>query len=295
MGDFLGYSAIQRVFILQPSTGTASGTSTSHLVSHQIRAPLASRASMKIAENESPACQDRIFGTYSFYNDVNHSIEPALAPSFDIHNETFGFEKTFLDGNASFGLRVPFFQRTGGSGVSESDIGDLDLIFKYALINDCQCGNVLSLGLVVTVPTGPDYVTPAGVTIRDAVLQPFVGYIYTMEDFYFHGFTSLAVPTDSRDVTLLFLDNAVGYWVYRDNHCDALLTGIVPTVEGHVNIPLNHEGAFADPIGFSTQVDVTAGVHLVFHNADLAMGVVVPVAGPLPYTIEALAQFNLRF
>lgn len=56
---------------------------------------------LKIAENESPLPQDRVFLTYNYYSEVLDS---------DFHRETLGFEKTFLGGEASIGLRVPAFE-----------------------------------------------------------------------------------------------------------------------------------------------------------------------------------------
>ena len=39
-----------------------------------------------------------------------------------------------------------------------------------------------------------------------------------------HGFSSLLVPSDGRDVTVWFNDIGVGYWVYRDN--DGFINGV---------------------------------------------------------------------
>ena len=56
---------------------------------------------------------DRFFVTYNYFNNVH---APALRVQngfltqerigYDVHRETYGFEKTFLDGIASVGLRL---------------------------------------------------------------------------------------------------------------------------------------------------------------------------------------------
>jgi len=63
----------------------------------------------KIAKNESPRPTNRVFLTYNYFNDVTlgHPI-PDLQT--DLNREVIGFEKTFLNGDASVGLRLPFFQ-----------------------------------------------------------------------------------------------------------------------------------------------------------------------------------------
>lgn len=289
IGDLLGYSAERTVFINQGASGSAShGTTTARL-------PLATRAAFKVADFESPRPMDRVYLTYNYYNNVNHSINPPGVPSFDVHYETLGFEKTMLDGDASIGLRLPYVQLAGSGDIESTDIGDLSIVMKYALVNDPNTGDVLSGGVVLTVPTGPDFALASGSKLSDVIIQPWAGFIYNMEDIYLHGFTSLAVPTDSRDVTILFIDPAVGYWLYRDNSASGL-TGIVPTIEAHVDIPLNHRGADHTPIGFSDTVVLTGGVHFIVNNAaTLTLGASLPVTGPQPYDIEGFAGFNLRF
>jgi len=65
--------------------------------------------------------------------------------------------------------------------------------------------------------------------IHPALIQPFMGYLWKSGDFFLHGFESVMVPTDSRDVTVFFSDIGVGYWVYRGGK-ESFLTGLTPTV-----------------------------------------------------------------
>jgi hypothetical protein len=276
IGDFVSYE------FGSPSRSSGSGSGNTH-------APLIARGEFKVADNESPRPLDRVFLAYNFVNNVNGHITGG-APTLDLHLETLGFEKTFMDGAGSVELRLPIFQLTGDPTSSESDVGDLTFLVKYALLSDCRTANVVSAGLAVTVPNGPGFTTTVG-DIHSTLLQPFTGYLFNQDNLYFHGFASLVVPTNAKDVTLLFIDNGVGYWLYKGSDG----TGIAPTLEAHLNIPLNNEGAFHAPLGFSNEVIITGGIHFLFRNAVLTAGVAFPITGPEPYDVEAIAQFNYRF
>jgi hypothetical protein len=253
---------------------------------------------LKIVENESAAPQDRWYTTYNYYNDVDRRLNPAPAQE-NVHREIFGFEKTFLDGNASIGLRLPFYQEYGDDVGNRGLVGDLSVILKYAFLYNRECGNVLSGGLVVTAPTGADF-QPSGFgapVIHDTLLQPYVSGIYCFNrDFYAQAFSSVVVPTDSRDATLLDNDLGVGYFAYRNCGSGRWLTAVVPTVEVHVTTPLNHRGALTEPVGVSDLVDITLGTTLEFSSrAALTIGAAIPVVGPRPFDFEAEVQFNWRF
>jgi hypothetical protein len=241
----------------------------------------ATYSAFKIAENESPRPQDRLFATYNFYSNV--------LDTQDIHRQFVGFEKTFLEGNASLGLRVPFFQIDSASS-NTSDIDDLNVILKYALVNECDL--VLSTGLAFTLPTGPAYQPVIGDAKDVWVLQPFVGYYLGTGAWYVHGFSSVAVPTDDIAPTVLFNDIGIGYWLET---CHGPLTAIVPTFEVHVNTPLTHRSA-GDPERRSDSVDLTAGAHFVLGDS-LSLGAAgcTSVTGPKLFDFEVLLNLNWRF
>jgi hypothetical protein len=270
--------------------------------------PVPSLRAFKIADHESPAPLDRAYVAFNFFNDVSAATNRGL--DSDVHGqrvyrETFGLEKTLFDERASVGLRLPLNTLTGdsdipGLGGSSTDFGDLSIILKYAAWRSCESGDLVSVGLAVTAPTGPDafagshQVTP----LHSTTLQPFVGYIFNWGDFYLHGFTSIDVPTDSRDVTILYDDVGVGYHLYRAADPDQWLTGVVPTFEVHVNTPLNHRGSLrpGDAAGTPDVVDLTLGTWLEFGDrAKLGAAVVAPVTGPRPFDVEAIVHFELRF
>lgn len=252
------------------------------------------RGGFKIAENNSPRPLDRIYLGYNYYHNVYGGLIPN-AP--DVHRETIGFEKTFFDGDASFGMRLPFVQITGDGSIGENDIGNLTMFFKYAFLNDLDTGNILSAGLAVTVPTGSSFLPAGFPDINPTILQPYVGGICNFGDFYVHGFSSIAIPTDDDDVTSWFNDIGIGWFAYRAQEPDTLLTAIVPTVELHITTPLNHRGS--DGGGAIPGIDIvnlTAGVTFgIGENSAINLGVVTPLTGPKPFDVEGLVYFNFRF
>jgi hypothetical protein len=256
---------------------------------------LVARGAFKIADNESPRPQDRVFAFYNYFNDVNPSAtRTAGLGQTDVHREVAGFEKTFLDGDASIGLRAPVVQVAADPSIDHQGFGDLSVVFKYALLNDRQTGNVFSLGMVVTLPTGANFLPVGTPDIHDTLLQPYVGGIVQFGNFYLLGFSSIVVPTDARDVTFLANDLGIGYNAY--SNCGAFVSSITPTIEGHLTTPLTHRGSDTDPIGLPDIFDVTCAVRIgICDRASLGLGVVVPLTGPKPFDIEAQVQFNVRF
>ena len=284
-----------------------------------LRVPVPFDGGFKIAENESALPEDRVFAGYNFYSDVTGPPTPAslgqvdtvpttvggrpatvstvvpgvVAPAVNVHREVVGFEKTFLDKVGSIELRLPVLQLEGEDGFGGDGFGDLTAVLKFALLRDRQTGDVLAGGLAVTAPTGRGILIPGG-ELHPTLLQPFVGYLWSPGRFYLEGFTSLAVPTDSRDVTLLFNDVALGYVLYR-GPAGQVLSGVAPVIEAHVNTPLNHRGT-ADLVTFPDLVDLTGGVHLdLYGRSTLTLGAATPVTGPRVFDVEAIVQFNWRF
>jgi hypothetical protein len=250
-------------------------------------APIAvARGAFKVAENESPLPQDRVFLNYNYYNNVEKFA--------DVHRETAGFEKTFLNGDVSIGLRLPYFQVDGPNGTGDQEIDDLNVVVKAALLRDPVTLSALTTGLVVTAPTGPAGFTKTGEKIHPTLIQPFVGYMWDTGDLYLIGFTSLMAPTDRRDVTVLFNDVGVGYWLYRAAG-DGFLAGIVPTFEVHVNTPLSQRSD-QDPNKYADSVNLTTGCHFVLpRGSSLGVAIGTPVTGPKLFDFEGIVQFNWRF
>jgi hypothetical protein len=263
----------------------------------------------KIADNQSPRPQDRVFISFNYYNDLNYETNTRLgAPIRDmqVYREVFGFEKTFFDGNASIGLRMPLNSLTAvsplrGFGLGTTSVGNLDIFTKVILWQDTQTGSLVSGGLAVTTPTGPTPFAGAPrsvVGFQDAQIQPFLGFIWNRGRFYAQGFDSVSVATDPNDVTMYYSDLGFGYAAYTSRDSRAWLKAIVPTFETHVNVPLNHRGAlrFNDPAGTADMVDLTFGTNfLVGQRSLLSVALVEPITGPRPFNFEWAVFLNVWF
>jgi len=298
--------------------------------------PLITRGAFRISENESPLPTHRVYTTYNYFDNVTllpqPLSQPALVAPFQptvptgsssgafidnstlrlldvtptpgfqgrlnaVHREVFGIESPFLDGNASVGVRVPWVQQNGDPTLDSSHIGDVTVITKFALLNDRDGGNVFSVGLAVTAPTGMRLVTPDGHRITSTLLQPYLGYIVNFGQFYVQGFSSVVVPTDDQDTTLLCNDVGLAYRLYARGRCeDGLLRSVTPTLEGHLTTPLKNRGATHSPIGFPDVFITTGAVHVgLGQRSELTLGAAVPLTGPQLFDVEAIVQFNLRF
>jgi hypothetical protein len=269
-------------------TKSASGKSKA------TRLPLVGQGGFKIAENESPRPQTRVFLNYNYFNTVN----TLGGTNFGLHRETIGFEYAFMDNNASVGMRLPLLQKDSSGGVSVDGFGDLSVILKYAVINDCQTGNVLSGGLVVTAPTGREVRLADGTNLHGVLLQPWTGFIVNSDSFYAHGFGSVVIPTVSQDVTFASIDVGVGFKAYQcQANEDATIRAIIPTLESHIIVPLNHRGTSnTSGVGLSDQFIITAGVHMgIGNNAWFTVGGAMPYSGPRPESYELIGQLNFKF
>jgi len=248
------------------------------------------RGAYKISENESPVPQDRAFIGYNYYNNVQKVA--------DVHRETFGFEKTFLDGLMSIGVRVPAIQVDNDTGPADyGNFADLTIPFKCALITDPMSGSMLTAGIAVTAPTGPN---PTGIAVANGnlvevhstLLQPFVGYYVRSENFFVQGFHSLMTPTDNRDVTAMFNDVGIGYWLETNR---GLIRAVIPTIEVHFNTPLNLR-EMNDIPRYRDAVNLTSGATWVLgENVTLGGAIVVPVTGPKLFDFEAIANLNVFY
>jgi hypothetical protein len=279
-----------------PGPATLPGTSTLYKLT-----------GLKIADNQSPRPQDRFFYSFNYFDNLNASANKRLnlpIQNLQVYHQLFGLEKTFLDGNASIGFRVPLntisFRSTDPNlrGGSSTAPGDMSIFTKYALYSDDR-GNLISLGLQVTVPSGPGGFggNKRYSYFRDTQIQPFLGFIFARDRFYLQGFSSVNVPTMSQDVTLYFNDLAMGYFVYRADDPNRLLTAIVPLAEVHVTTPLNHRGFSATDLAATPDiVNMTFGTNVVMRQrAVLTAAYVTPVTGPKPFNAEFVLLFNLWF
>lgn len=259
----------------------------------------------KMADNQSPRPLDRVYVAFNFFDDLNVG-NPSFAGLRDvrIYREYFGIEKTFFDGNASINLRLPVNSISArgtlpGLGGSSTAVGDLSILAKFALWQDRTSGDIVSAGMGIGTPTGPSAF--AGASYARApnppFVQPFVGFIKTFGYFYTQGFTAIDVPFDSNVVTMYYNDLAMGYY-FRAPDPDWLITAVAPSMEVHVNTPLNHRGGFSsnDPSATVDSVNLTFGLTAVTQQRTMiSVGLVEPVTGPRPFSGELVVLVNFFF
>lgn len=262
----------------------------------------------KITDDQSPKPIDRIFITSDYFNNLYGHINEHDGNGLrnvQAFQEILGFEKTFFDGLTSVGMRLPINTLTASSpypgiGGSNTSLGNMTFFAKGVLWEDEETGNLISNGLAITTPNGPGSFAgaPYANGIRDAQIQDFVGYIWRRDRFYLQGFETIDVPTSANDVTLLYTDAAIGYFVYQDQDPNATVSYMAPTLEFHLNTPLNHRGAyrFNDPFGTPDTASFTFGWNMLFGRRSLfSLGFVEPITGPRPFNFELLLQFNYFF
>jgi hypothetical protein len=269
---------------------------------------------MKIAENQSPQPQDRIFYSFNYYSNLNASIDKKFDTpinNLQAYRSIFGFEKTFDSGRASFGMVLPLDTLSASStiqgnyakpgGVSTA-VGDLSVFTKFIIRQNMETGSLFSGGLVVTAPTGPASFAGANYisAIHTTQVQPYIGYIFRREKYFIHGFSAFSFPAHPNDVTLAYNDLGVGYFLYQDKSARPThwLTAVIPTSEIHINTPLNHQNPYNtnDVAGSANVVNLTQGLNLEFNRRSiLTFGVATPITTPRPFDLEVLILFNFRF
>jgi hypothetical protein len=282
------------------------GNNPATLTGRSVAAIVPAIRGFKTADNQYPRPVDRVWVSFNYYDGVNSGLNSELgAPikNMQVYNETFGFEKTFLDQQASLGFRIPVNTLTITSGFpglsgTHTSTGNFSSFFKYVLWQDNR-GNLISGGLDLSFPTGPTSFAgyPTTLGIKSFELQPFLGYIFQRDRYYVQGFTSIAVPTDRNLATMYYFDIQLGYFVYRSQNPRALISAIVPVFETHLNIPLNWAGFQPRFLGSTPDVvDLNWGLNLgLASRAVLSVAYVHPVTGPTPFSGELALQLNVPF
>ena len=89
-------------------------------------------------------------------------------------------------------------------------------------------------------------------------------------------------------------DFGVGYKIALSGD---FITQVIPTIEYHAYVPLNHVGIESGGVlVMPYQHVVTAGFHFGLGcRSLLTVGAAVPLSGPSPYDVGVLCQLNVRF
>jgi hypothetical protein len=145
------------------------------------------------------------------------------------------------------------------------------------------------------VSTNP-VLTPGFVSDHNVLLHPFIGALYNGDNWYLQAVSAIDIPTGPNDVTLMYNDIGVGYYLYRDRGNERILTAVIPTFEVHVNTPLNHRGSLNGNLGTPDWVDLTGGtIFELCRRSTLSVGLCAPVTGANPFEWEGIVQLNFRF
>jgi hypothetical protein len=263
----------------------------------------------KIAENMSPRPQDRFFFNFNYFNNINDKIDTldrVPVNHIQAYRYLFGWEQTFNEGKGSIGLRFPINNITGDSELkgfqtpTRTAVGNLTIFTKYILEQNPRTGSLASAGLAITTPTGPGHFAGAPwlAGLNTITFQPFFGYIYNCGNWYLQGFSAFDFPGNIRDVTLMYNDVGLGYYLIRSDDPDQFLTAFAPTFEVHVNTPFTHRdwrNRF-DIAGSPDVVNLTYGLNFQFRRtAILTTALITPVSSPQPFNTELAVLLNVYY
>ena len=265
---------------------------------------------LKIAENTSPIPQNRWFVNYSSFDNV-----PLSPRGVSVNRFTVGFEKTFFHDLLSYSIRVPMASTLensiflGGPDRIGSQLGNVSSVLKALLYDDGRIA--FSAGMALSAPTAEDLrvLDDAGreiVRVRNRAvhLMPFLGYLHRpTERLFSQGFIQVDVDlngdpvlidTDGQglqgsgrlnDPTFLYLDWAIGYWLYQSCQPNALIRRVAPILETHYNTTLADNdvvqrgnfrvGDFGERV---QRFNLLTGLTIQgARNMDLSAGYVVPM------------------
>lgn len=218
----------------------------------------------KISDDNSVFPEDRVFFLYNNFD--NAILVPAPSPhALEVNRYTPGFEKTFLDRNASVELRIPFANTQSSNvflaGGKDEDVefGNLEATLKFLLWRDPTWAFATGVGF--NMPTAADAkVFPVAQTQVLAAarplftiennafhVQPYFGALWTPDDRLFvQAFAQFDIDTNGNhvqqlnvgdvgslyDQNLFQVDIQAGFWWYRNPQAP-YLTGVAPTIEFH--------------------------------------------------------------
>jgi hypothetical protein len=220
-GDLAGATSILRVIEINSPTGAPTVSNGT------VSLPAAGGGSRigKIAENDSPIPQDRIFFSYNHFHNVFELSETPVVPpgptfirQQPLDRYTIGLEKTFWGGDASVELRMPligtFDTQSPSFGIDGGNVGNLTVVLKSLLFMDDT--TAVGVGMAIETPTGSDLVTRLGPTrIRfenEAThLLPYIGFVWSPGDprwgwgsgLFLSGFGQVDINASSNTINVV--------------------------------------------------------------------------------------------
>ncbi|MGC4005191.1 MAG: hypothetical protein QM811_19560 [Pirellulales bacterium] len=202
----------------------------------------------KIAENGCTLPADRVFFNYNQYAGVLATTRPTIPTPTPVGDGrygtyTLGVERTFLDGDASVEVRMPFHDDLGanfpGYQATIGNVGNLAVYLKTLLYADE--GLAVGAGIAGILPTGNDLRVDSpflNFEMRNEAvhLAPYLAALYVPDDDWFvQGFiqgdfaaNGNTIFTNNRAIeqgvyteqNLLLLDLSLGRWLYHDPNAE---------------------------------------------------------------------------
>lgn len=297
--------------------------------------------SQKISENNHPLPRDRVFYLFNAFDDalVIRSAQDVFlnsaTSSQSFLRHTFGVEKTFLDGQTSIEVRMPFFSSSSVTrdiapldhfGFDAGSFGNLLITGKMLITQTDQF--VASTGMGLMAPTASDVRATAGgstmITRNEAVyLSPFFATMWTPDDDWFlMTFSQVQVGTTGDDVVLRDFDGSsrigrlnapaasmfdlsLGRWLFRDRE-QAVVSGMALISEIHTFQALQSSDTLSGvtpplttgrylPADRLSLTTMTLGIH-----TQLWTNSTLRLAGVVPLTSadydgELVVQFNVFY
>jgi hypothetical protein len=299
-------------------------------------APQGGGGSFNASENNTAIPTDRVYFIYNgFFNAASNSV--GFGPtqqSQDIHRYLLGFERTFLDGNLSIDVRMPFVNsmqfENFGIASETGNIGNLTMYAKGLMLSDDS--TALATGLGIGLPTGSDVEVTRTVgpttqllTIQNeaVTLMPFIASTMTLNDRWFvQSFSQVLFVTSGDPIVnngqsagvytaqnLFQSDIGLGRWLWQDSS-QPYFTGLAGVVELHYTSTIQDSDAV--DLGFGNllsgeianadnRVDLlnlTSGIHAQLGPMSaLRVGAVVPLKDAPNRTFDSEIQvsFNRKF
>ncbi|MCM2369890.1 hypothetical protein [Aporhodopirellula aestuarii] len=274
----------------------------------------------KVAENNSPVPQDRIFFIQNHYHNAVQTHQDIISAGEvyaegNVDRSTLGIEKTFFNKWASLELRLPFL--TTGDLTTDSPIAPsnaefdgVGLTLKSLLYESHNCAVSCGVGSMIPVGDETRFSTSLGSYVLDHEtfhLSPFLAGSRTFGDTFFgQGFIQIDFPIDDDDVTatvsgttydagdvapptLLHLDGSVGAWLYR-NERSRFLTGFASLLELHYTRSISdvETVSFEDPLPI-TIADFTLGTPGEIELFNLTAGLHFEIRRSTTFRVAAVA------
>ncbi|MEQ8787424.1 MAG: hypothetical protein RIC55_14060 [Pirellulaceae bacterium] len=284
---------------------------------------------LKVLENNNAWPDNRIDFVYRHYHNALSSTPPFGAPNvnqFPVDSYTFSWERTFLDGDVSLQVVMPFLgtptiysadMAFPNNHVSGGNVGNAGVVFKGLLYEDGAFA--FSGGLGVNAPTGSNangraFDTAFEIQNRAWQLAPYASFIWApgdglFQDFFMQGGIQYDMVAGSNrvmahnatagfsgplmdvvDPNLLFVDLTCGVWLWENPEAP-ILSGVAGQVELHsATSGASHFAAGAA----GSDVFVFGGPGARIDNLNITGGLRFMLFGNMTLGVSGVAPLNGR-